>query len=100
MVHRGGEGGIRTLDRLTPKRHFEFGEFNHSLWQCLPQRDTFHAWQPLIAPIANSPGRDHRVNGIFVNRQIRSLDLPRDTGAVYKKRAGGYQPTADITMTQ
>jgi hypothetical protein len=21
--------------------HFECGAFNHSLWQCLPQRDTF-----------------------------------------------------------
>jgi hypothetical protein len=37
----GGEGGIRTPDRLAPMPHFECGAFNHSLWQCLPQRDTF-----------------------------------------------------------
>ena len=46
------------------------------------------AWQPLTAPIANSPGRDHRVNGISVNQRMRSLDLPRDAAAVYRKRAG------------
>jgi hypothetical protein len=78
--------------------HFECGAFNDSLWQCLPQRDTFPAWQPLTAPHRQFPGGgDHRVNGISVNQQMRSLDLPRDAGAVYRRRAG-YP--ADITMTQ
>jgi hypothetical protein len=55
-------------------------------------------WQPLTAPIANSPGRDHRVNGISVNQQMRSLDLPRDAGAVYRKRAGVVSRHHDDTM--
>jgi hypothetical protein len=28
--HRGGEGGIRTPDRLAPMPHFECGAFDHS----------------------------------------------------------------------
>ena len=50
------------------------------------------AWQPLTAP--------HRVNGISVNQRMRSLDLPRDAGAVYRKRAGIVSRHHDDTMTR
>ena len=30
MEYRGGEGGIRTPDRLAPMPHFECGTINHS----------------------------------------------------------------------
>src|SRR3954470_10745751 len=30
LAYRGGEGGIRTPDRLAPMPHFECGAFDHS----------------------------------------------------------------------
>jgi hypothetical protein len=88
----------RPLSADTAEPVFRVRAFNHSLGQCLPQRDTFQ--QALTALIANSPGRNHRVNGISVNQRMRSPDLPRDAGAVYRKRAGVVSRHHDDTMVR
>jgi hypothetical protein len=73
--------------------HFECGAFNAS------RNATRSSLATIDRPHRQFPGgRDHRVNGISVNQRMRSLDLPRDAGAVYRKRAGVVSRHHDDTM--
>src|SRR3954454_15485294 len=45
----GGEGGIRTPDRLAPMPHFECGAFNHSATS--PEGAKSRSWAPVVGGV-------------------------------------------------